>query len=312
MSRRKLWTTFIWSVPALLCALACANVAAAQKAIKKDEARKLIAALSLLELNQEAVTIEEISPPGVSATVLADVKLAFRFARDAGGSWRVSEVRTGDRRWESFDLLARALGEENGSLARAELDAFAAELDARGKHKSKTAREGESKAAAGTSELNSGDELKRGALSVKNPADAISAIGSSAVVEVEIETSVDFVRDGRGRWQVARVRLGGRSFAALAAAELALGAEKLARARADLEQLAAALEAYRRERGFYVVAASASVLGDQLNPRDTAAFIRVDPWHRPYEYAGTRERYTLRSLGADGKANTADDVTIMR
>jgi hypothetical protein len=134
------------------------------------------------------------------------------------------------------------------------------------------------------------------------------------VVELEVDVSVDFVRDARGRWQVARVRFGsgGRSFEAFEAFERALNTEKLARARADLETLVAALEKYRRARGFYVVGESAIDLTDQLNPRYTAAFIRFDPWHRPYEYEGTRERFTLRSLGADGKANTPDDVTIRK
>jgi hypothetical protein len=312
---------FILSVlPALLCAFVVSTLipvsahAAAEKAIKKDDARKLIAALSIFELNKEAVTIREISPPGAVATVLASVKLGFRFVKDEAGVWRVADVRTGDRQWESFELLARALGDENISQVRAELDALAAELDAlAGKSKGKAATDAptaESRSANDAQEQAS-KELKRGALYVKNPSVAFAPLGSSAVVEVEVETSVDFVRDARGRWQVARVRPGGgRAFEAFDAFERALNAEKLARARADLAALAAALEAYRSARGSYIVSESASDLTDQLNPRYTAAFIRFDPWHRPYEYEGTRERFTLRSLGADGKANTLDDVTV--
>ncbi|MDQ1591164.1 MAG: Type secretion system protein [Pyrinomonadaceae bacterium] len=313
--------------------------AAAEKAIKKDDARKLIAAASLLELNKQAVTIKEISPPGAVATVLAGVKLGFRFVRDKEGAWHVVEVRTGDRQWESFDLLARALGGETLTAARLELDAFAAELAALGREK-KAAKDNEKKRANDNKKANDATEsrredkeqkqpskeqppkeLKRGALSLKNPEDALPPSGSAtAVVELEVETSVDFVRDARGRWQVARVRFGGgnsgdgvgRGFEAFDAFERALNTEKLARARADLESLAAALEEYRRARGFYVVANTGSDLVNHLNPRHTDAFIRFDPWHHPYEYEGARERFTLRSLGADGKANTADDVTIRK
>ncbi|HKP71941.1 MAG TPA: type II secretion system protein GspG [Pyrinomonadaceae bacterium] len=316
MSRRKLWTSFISTLASLACASAVAHAAPA-KGIKKDDARKLIAAVSILELGKGAVVVKEISPPGATVTVLAGIKLAFRFARDAKGAWRVEHVRTGDRQWESFDLLARALGEPNVSLVRAELDAFAAELETLAHDKA--AAKDESRGAGAeqkqpASRDGKGDEkeFKRGALSVKNPAAALSAMGSSAVVEIEIETSVDFVKDARGRWQVARVNIDGRPFAEFAAVELALDAAKRERARADLENLSAALEAYRRERGFYVVAESATVLVDHLNPRYTETFIRFDPWHRPYEYEGTRDRFTLRSLGADGKANTADDVTMKR
>ena len=313
MSTRR--TIFSLSVAALLCAYSVLIITAdatAEKGIKKDDARKLVAAVSILELNKEAVTVKEISPPGAVASVLASVKLGFRFVRDEAGVWRVVEVRTGDRQWESFDLLGRALGNENVTPVRSELDAFAAELDALAKNKSKVASNGESQ-TANDNQSQPPKELKRGALFVKNPADALAPFGSAAVVELEVEASVDFVRDARNRWQVARVRFGGgRGFAAFDAFEHALNAEKLARARADLETLAAALEAYRRARGFYVAADSASALVDHLNPRHTSAFIRFDPWHRPYEYEGTRERFTLRSLGADGKANTADDIVVVR
>jgi hypothetical protein len=302
--------------------------AVAEKAIKRDDARKLIAAVSIFELNKEAVTIREISPPGAVANVLASVKLGFRFVRDEAGNWRVVDVRTGDRQWESFELLGRALGGENISHARASLDALAAELDALVRSKAEAASGTQDKAAsdapdsqpvksqtASEAEKQDAKELKRGALSVKNPSAAFVPLGSSVVVELEVETSVDFVRDARGRWQVARVRVGGgdgQNFEDFEAFERALNTEKLVRARADLETLAAALEAYRRASGFYVVAESAVALTDQLNPRYTNAFIRFDPWHRPYEYEGTRERFTLRSLGADGKANTPDDVTIRK
>lgn len=311
---------FILSVcAATLCALAAGSAGmatvAAQKTIKKDEARKLIAAASLLELNKEAVTIKEISPAaGATASVLAGVKLGFHFVRDASGSWRAVEVRTGDRQWESFDLLARALGGETIAAVRAELDAFAAELAALGKNKGAATGNAPESQTNGKDSNQPPKELRRGALSVANAATALVPSGASAVVELEVETSVDFERDARGRWQVARVTVGsgGRGFETFAAFDRALNTEKLARARADLESLVAALEAYRRTRGFYVVAKTGSDLVNHLNPRYTTTYIRFDPWHRPYEYEGARERYTLRSLGADGKANTADDVTIAK
>ncbi|HLL14675.1 MAG TPA: type II secretion system protein GspG [Pyrinomonadaceae bacterium] len=325
-------TIFILSVCAALCAFAAGSVRgiaapAAEKAIKRDEARKLIAAVSVLELNKEAVTIREISPPGAVATVLAGVKLGFRFVRDEAGAWRVADVRTGDRQWESLNLLGRALGGvqiaytraelggEQMAAARAELDAFAAELAALGKNKAAATGNATESQTVGNNQNQPPKELRRGALSVKNPEAALAPIGSMAVVELEVETSVDFVRDARGRWQVARVRFGsggGRVFEAFDAFERALNTEKIARARADLRSLAALLEVYRRARGFYVVAETSADLVDHLNPRYTTAFIRFDPWHRPYEYKGGREGFTLRSLGADGKPNTADDVGVGR
>jgi hypothetical protein len=61
-----------------------------------------------------------------------------------------------------------------------------------------------------------------------------------------------------------------------------------------------------------VVAQGESVLVDQLNPRYLARIVRIDPWHKPYLYEGTRNAYTLRSTGADGKEKTADDVVMQK
>jgi hypothetical protein len=74
--------------------------------------------------------------------------------------------------------------------------------------------------------------------------------------------------------------------------------------------LRAALEAFRRERGFYVVATDSATLMDHLSPRYVKQIIRLDPWHNPYRYTGTTDSYTLASDGADGKPGTADDVTV--
>lgn len=151
-----------------------------------------------------------------------------------------------------------------------------------------------------------GLELKKSAVTVKD----VSTLGSSATVVADVETAFHIVKDDKGKWRVAEIRTGDRKWEDVDLLMRALNNEKSARARAELETLATALAAFRRERGFYVVAKTESALIDHLNPRYTPRIIRVDPWHRPYEYEGTHDTYTLRSLGPDGKANTADDVTI--
>jgi hypothetical protein len=52
------------------------------------------------------------------------------------------------------------------------------------------------------------------------------------------------------------------------------------------------------------------VLIDHLSPHYLARVIRVDPWHRPYQYDGQQDRYSLRSFGPDGKPNTPDDIVV--
>ena len=138
----------------------------------------------------------------------------------------------------------------------------------------------------------------------------ISAMGSSAVVVADVETAFRFAHGDDGKWRVAEVRTGDRKWEDVELLARAINAEKSARAHAELETLATALEAFRRERGFYVVAKKQSTLIDFLSPRYLASVILLDPWHRPYRYEGTRDHFVLRSDGPDGVAGTADDVTV--
>jgi hypothetical protein len=152
---------------------------------------------------------------------------------------------------------------------------------------------------------------------IKLPSDAVrvrevSVLGSSALVVAQVETAFRFNRGDDGKWHVAEIRTGDNRWEDVEMLVRAVNTEKTERARAEMETLATALEAYRRERGFYVVAKGESVLLDQLNPRYLPRVLRVDPWHKPYLYEGARDSYTLRSMGADGKENTTDDITITK
>jgi hypothetical protein len=137
----------------------------------------------------------------------------------------------------------------------------------------------------------------------------VSMMGSSAVVVAQVETAFRFVKDGN-KWRVAEIRTGDNRWEDVDMLLRAVNSEKTERARAELETLATALESFKRERGFYVVAKTESALLDHLNPRYLARIIRVDPWHKPYLYEGTSNNYTLRSAGADGKENTPDDIAV--
>lgn len=151
-----------------------------------------------------------------------------------------------------------------------------------------------------------GIELPSDAVRIKD----ISSLGNSAVVVAQVETSFRLVKGDKDKWRVAEIRTGDRRWEDVDMLVRALNAEKTARARAELESIATALESYRREHGSYVEAKSEAALVDQLSPRYLARVIRIDPWHKPYEYEGARNSFVLRSVGPDGKANTADDVTL--
>lgn len=152
---------------------------------------------------------------------------------------------------------------------------------------------------------------------IQLPSDAVrvkevSAMGSSATVVAQIETAFRFEKGGDGKWRISEIRTGDRRWEDVDLLMKALNAEKTARARAEMESIATALESYRREHGFYVESKTEAALIDHLNPRYLTRIIRIDPWHQPYAYEGTRSSFVLRSNGPDEKANTPDDVTLTR
>jgi Type II secretion system (T2SS), protein G len=311
-----------------------ASPAAAQKkpkpALGEKEARRVIAATPGFKLKTGAVKVKEISSAGESpVSVLADVTEAFRLAwvedervEQTSGvfktkRWRAEEFRTGDRSWEGFDFLA-APGDARVESARVALEQvvteFASRLEeqkAKDEAAKSAARDEESrvKGKKKKKEKSKGVEpLTRGALTIKS----LSTMGSSAVAEVVVEATFRLSKDASGKWQVSEVVFGGEPSGSLASLWQQADARKAEHARADLAAMRDALEAFRRERGFYVVAEDSAVLMDHLSPRYIKQVIRLDPWHNPYRYTGTTAAFTLASDGPDGKPGTADDVTLSR
>ena len=317
-----------------------ADVAAQKRpkpALKESDARRAVAEAPGFSLRTGAVKVREISPAGSTpVTVSAGVTVAFRLVRvedervpQTGGAfkvkrWRAAEFRTGDRSWEEFDLVADGVGPERLEAARRALEEIVTEFEARqaaparagaaavvvvpsvpteggGKDESKDKKKDE--AAGQTAE-----PLTRGPLTVRQ----LSLMGSSAVAEVEVAAVFTVSKGARGKWRVTGVEVGGETARDLEALWLAADARKTARAREDLAEMGEALEAFRSERGFYVVGEDSVALLDHLSPRYARRVIRLDPWHNPYRYAGTQASYTLASDGPDGRRDTADDVTLSR
>lgn len=321
----------------LIFAFACCFFAAdasAQKrpkpALKESDARRAVAEAPGFALRTGAVKVKEVSPAGSSpVTVSAGVTVAFRLVRvedervaQTGGAfkvkrWRAAEFRTGDRSWEEFDLVADGVGDERIESARRALEELVTEFEAQqaasaraevvvvpsvsveGNGKDKKKDEAAQKTA---------EPLTRGPLTIKQ----LSLMGSSAVAEVEVAAVFTVSKDARGKWRVTSIEVGGETASDLEALGLKVNARKVGRAREDLAEMTEALEAFRRERGFYVVGEDSVVLHDQLSPLYARRIIRLDPWHNPYRYAGTTASYTLASDGPDGKRHTADDVTLSR
>ncbi|HWS53484.1 MAG TPA: type II secretion system protein GspG [Pyrinomonadaceae bacterium] len=273
--------------------------------MKQGDARKAIAAAPGFALRESAVVVRGVSAEGVAPVeVAADVTVGVRLARveDERAEqdsmlfrrkrWRAVEFRTGDRSWEEFDFAASVFGAEAVEPARAAVEELVAEFEAR-------LRESKGRPV---------EPLSRGALTVRQ----LTALGSSVVAELGVAATFRLARPARGRWRVNEILLGDFTTGDLEAAWRRADAVKAERARADLETVRAALERFRGERGFYVISDSEVVLMDHLNPAYVERVIRLDPWLRPYRYAGTRDRFTLSSNGPDGKPGTPDDLTLSR
>jgi hypothetical protein len=132
---------------------------------------------------------------------------------------------------------------------------------------------------------------------------------SAALVTALVNADFRLARDASG-WRVTGFKTGARDWVEVSGLPVAIDQVKRSAASDDLSTIAKALGDFRRERGHFVVADKESVLIDHLSPKYLARIIRVDPWHRPYQYDGQQDHYSLRSLGPDGKPNTPDDVVV--
>jgi hypothetical protein len=97
--------------------------------LKASEARKQIAAALGFD-NVNNIHIKNISSGiGGQAVVEATVDAAFRLEQDKQGNWKAVEVRTGDRRWESLELIERAIRKEKILSTTADLRTIATALE---------------------------------------------------------------------------------------------------------------------------------------------------------------------------------------
>jgi hypothetical protein len=270
--------------------------------LSQSNARKLIQTMGGWSLPGSAVRIQSFrSNSAEAAEVSAEIQAVFRL-RSREGLWELREIRTGPDRWERLDVIARAVGAE---LPQSECDAPAQFTNIKSPSELTNKR-----ARCLVAEL----------LGIQLPSDdvrirEVSAFGlslgaeSSALVTALVQVDFRFAREAR-RWRVTEFKSGKRDWVSVAGIPAAMDQVKRTEAANELLTVAKALGDFRRDRGYFVVSKSESVLIDHLSPRYLARVIRIDPWHRPYHYEGQQDRYSLRSAGPDGKANTTDDIVV--
>jgi hypothetical protein len=134
-------------------------------------------------------------------------------------------------------------------------------------------------------------------------------VGDEAIVDAQVDLAFRMTQTKDG-WRVADVRLADGAWESIDVLRRAVDREKAQIASDDLRLLAAGVEAYRAERGFYPDVETVRALVDRLAPRFMSSVVREDPWHNPYYYRLGPSGVGLGSPGPDGKPDTADDVML--
>lgn len=284
-----------------LVTLSVTNV---QAELNTKQARKAITRMAGFEFTNGAVKVKAISSTGpATAEATASIRNVFRFENDSAGRWRVAEIRTGPGNWENIDLIARALG-----LTPSLGDCNQPDPPARG-------------VAAGVPSVKRSRCLLGNLFGIQVPSDAVRiqevapfaiplASAPSTTVIAWIEVDVRLQSEPKAGWRVTELRTGKGDWIRVEPVLAALNEAKRDKARTELSIIAQALERFRRERGFYLVADKHSVAIDHLSPRYLSQVIRIDPWQQPYIYQGQRDRFTLSSAGPDRKEATPDDIIV--
>ena len=292
---------FSKSLRGALLTILILNAVDARADLSAKQARKLITRMAGFELPTADVRVKKISSSGDSSEANVEIQTVFRFATDEQGQWRIAEVRTGPDHWERIDEITQATPSEK----------YASTCDHPPNSRGISATDLTVKRARCLVARLLHVELPSDAVRIKEVAPLAVPLSSrpSAVVVTLIQIDVRFDRSQNG-WHVFGVRTGSTNWVNLDAVVAAVNQEKIRRARSELATIATALERFRKEHGIYVVSEMQSVLIDYLSPHYLPAVVRVDPWHRPYQYTGNRDHFSLRSSGADGTENTVDDIIV--
>lgn len=295
----------------LALSFGCATTASAQ--LKAGQAKNLIRRIAGSDLPSSAVQIKQVSDrDDGSAEATAQIETACRFQKNESGQWEVREVRVGPDVWEDVTALAMGIvshagsGEVAGNSANAPHKASECETDPDAPLIPKRAR-----------------CILAHHLAIDLPSDGVRVreisplnlpltTQPSATVLATVQLGFRFQRENKGGWRVTGLRSGNRDWISLDQLISAMNSAKRAQAKKEMEAIAGALQNFRSERGSYVASDQQRVLIDLLTPGFMSQVVRLDPWHRPYQYQGERDRFTLSSDGPDKTPNTPDDIIFKR
>jgi len=288
----------------LLCLLLCTALDV-QAQLKPNQVRKPLTRMPGFELTNGAVRVKSVVVTGTTAEATAEIRSVFRLEKDKQGDWRVAEIRTRPDRWEYIEFIALALNAPSPATSPNPCSAPDPPF------RSSSAIQPTVKRTRCLLGNLLGIELPSDAIRIQEVAPLEIPLGDrpSATVVAWVRVDARLVNGAKG-WQVTELRTGNNSWANIATVISTLDEIKSRQARTELVATAKALATFRKDRGSFVVSDSHTVLIDYLSPRYLAVVVRIDPWSQPYKYLGAADHFTLRSVGADGKENTPDDIVL--
>jgi hypothetical protein len=280
----------------VLFVLLCGVSIHARADLSQKQARKVIQTMNGWSLPSDSVRIRSVNSSAEGAEVSAEIEVVFRL-RLFEGHWQLQEFRTAPDRWERLATIARAANVETPLVDCDTPAQIATKL---------TTKLARCMVAALFGVTLPSDDVR-----IKEISPFGLSIGKESAALVTALVRADFrLAQDANAWRVTGFKSGTRDWFNVSDLQLAIDQVKRSSANDDLSTIAKALSDYRRDRGSFVVADKESVLIDHLSPKYLTRVIRVDPWHRPYQYDGQQDHYSLRSLGPDGKPNTPDDVVV--
>ncbi len=137
----------------------------------------------------------------------------------------------------------------------------------------------------------------------------VSQSGNRLIAETAVELAFQFERDSEtSPWHISAVRLGDQNWVAISELIVAVNETRQKATLASLRKLDAGVVAYRQRNGNAPSASTVVTLGDVLHPQYMSELILSDAWGRPIEIESTAPAFRFRSIGADGRRGTADDL----
>jgi hypothetical protein len=140
----------------------------------------------------------------------------------------------------------------------------------------------------------------------------VSQSDTSAIAEATVSLAFQFKRaNANAEWRIEAVRLGDRDWISLDELLAAINEGRRRVTAQAMQQLAEAVEKYRKANGSLPAARDIVALSDTLYPNYMNALVREDGWGNPIIFEVTDpSTFRLLSLGADGRRGTSDDVTV--